>query len=101
MKETACLVSPEAIQRGGPVAVIGGAVSLEVLNTDLIPGTQIPAGFTASRLDMAARTVGLATEEYIPALRGGRVETPRRWLGRRNRQLVKMQRRQFRTDQVG
>src|SRR5215831_11311128 len=101
MKETPCLVGPEAIQGGGAVAVVGGPFSLKVLNIDLIPRTQVPAGFTASGLDMAARTVGLTAEEGVPALRSFGVETPRRWLGRRNRQLVKMQRRQFRADQVG
>src|SRR5262245_29857325 len=101
MKEAACLMGPESIQGGGPVAVIGGPVSLEVLNTDLVPRTQIPAGFAASGLDMAARTVGFAAEKCAPALRGGCVETPRRWLRRRNCQLVKMQCRQFRGDQVG
>src|SRR5262245_16441343 len=100
MEEPARLMGPEAIQGGSPVAVIGGPVRLEVLNTDLVPRTQIPAGFTADGLDMAARTVGLAAEKCIPALRGCCVETPRWWLGCRNRQLVKMQRWQFRGDQV-
>jgi hypothetical protein len=100
MKEPAFLVGPESIEWGGAVAVIGGSVSLEVLTTDLVPRMQIPAGFAGDGLHMAARAVGLATEQGVPPCRGCGIETPRRWLGRRNRQLVKMQRWQFRGDQV-
>ena len=96
--EAAFLMGPEAVQRRGPVAVIGGPVGPEVIDSDLGRRMQIPAGLAGDGLDMAPRTIGFACKECCPTRRGCLVETPGRRLGRRNRQLVKMKRRQFGAD---
>ena len=100
MKESTCLVGPEAVQWGGPVTLIGSPVGLEGINADLVPRMQIPSRFACYGLDMAACTRGLVCKESLPPLRGFGIETPWRRFWRRNRELIKMQCRERGRNQI-
>src|SRR5919198_4835336 len=96
--EAALHLGDDPAQRRRPVAERRGAVGLEVVDADLLAGVEVPAGVAELRRHVAARAASLAVEDRLAASRGGAVDA----LGVRHRQreLVQVERRELRGDQV-
>ena len=101
MVKTPFLMGPQAVQRGCPVPLIGRAMGLKIIDADLVGRVQIPTRLGPDGLDVAGGAPRLAAEEGLATGRRLRIEAPRRRRGRREGQLIQVQRRQFRGDQIG
>src|SRR5262249_6503549 len=94
--ETALCMRPESFQWGGPIPVIGGAVSLETVDPELRSGMHRPAGLTEQGRHVARGAAPGPVEDLLPACGGGRVETSGRRRRGRNRELVELKRAKLR-----
>src|SRR4051812_11792335 len=81
--------------------MVRSAVRLKAVNTHFRRSMHIPAWLGVERIDVAGCTFRAGIEEMLSALRGLVIEAARRRRGSRQGQLIEVQRRQFRSDQVG
>src|SRR5262245_56630009 len=101
MVEPAPQPREQATEWRRPVAVIRRPASLEVVDTDLLRGMYVPARLREERRYVAARTGPLAVEDGLATLGGLGVEAALRRRGCRDGELVEVQGRQLRRDEVG
>src|SRR5262249_45663628 len=99
--EAALLVCPQARQRRGAVAMVGIARGLEVVDADLRGGVRVPAGLRVERRGAGGGAAGLAREELAAASRRARIEAAGRRARGGDGELVEVQGRQLRGDQIG
>jgi len=85
-------VAPQSRQRRGAVHVCRRAVRLERIHSDLARSMKIVPWFRIKRRNMATRTLALAVEDFFAAFCRVLVKGAVRWLWRRDRQLVEVQR---------
>ena len=85
--ETSFQVCPKASQWRCPVASGGGAIRLEIVDSELLPRMQVPTWLAESRSHVTGVTAR-ALENSAAPVRRGRIETPTRRFRRGQRQLV-------------
>jgi hypothetical protein len=68
---------------------------LEIIDADFLCRMHVPSGFREQRRDMATRTVRFAIKDNLAAHGRAFIKAPRWWLGRRDGELIKMERRKF------
>src|SRR5438105_5613171 len=90
----------ESAQRSGPVTSIGRARGLEVIDADLRAGVHVPSRLAVERGDVALSALGDALEDSLPALCRYLVETAFRRPRRGQRELILVEARKLRRDQV-
>src|SRR5690349_1906363 len=95
---TAFCAGEQAAQRCRAVALVGGAVGLEAINSNFFRSMHVPSGLGIERRDVACSTLGFAVEQGSPSERrfGDKVCSGRFWGG--NRELIKMKRRELGSD---
>src|SRR5947209_2715350 len=91
---------PQSAKRSSAITVIGCAVGLEVVNTNLAAPVKVPAWFCSRWLRMAGSALCLTAEQFIAAFSRIWVKTTLRWCRGGNRQLIKVQCWKFRGDQI-
>src|SRR4051794_26944651 len=85
--ETSFRVCPKASQRRCSVASGGGTIRLEIVDSELLPGMQVPTWLAESRSDVT-RVTTCHLEDLATPFGGGPIETPTRGFGRGERQLI-------------
>src|SRR4051812_49375394 len=84
-------MSPQPLEGGGAITLIGRTPGLEIVDTDLGGGVHVPARFGEQGRHVAAATGCLAVEKRLAALGGTGVKTAMGWPGSHQGELVEVQ----------
>src|SRR5215472_14976238 len=84
----------------GAIPLVGRTVRLKIVNTNLFWRMEIPSRFREQRRNMTGRTLCLPVEKFPSASGCVHIEASSRRLRSGYRELVKVQRRKLRSDQI-
>src|SRR5262249_3646532 len=87
-------------ERCGAIALVRRTLRLEFVDSDLRPGVHRPTRLREERLDVAATARRLSEKEVAPTVGGRLIVALLRRFWRRERQLILVERRELRRDEV-
>src|SRR6185437_5798349 len=99
--EAALGVRPQAAERRSAITAIGRAIGLEIVCTNFLALMHVPTRLSEERRNVASGAFRDAIKEFFAALGCFVIKTVGGRLGRENRELIKVQSGELRTDEVG